>query len=113
MTGVQTCALPICKWRITDDTFFNGVYAAGIIVDYLDQNTDNEKLIHGDTLWVGLNKISREYYSFIQQAQSELRGSNPLFSGPGANVKGNISNGAIGFFAAYPVSRAYAIVRNP
>jgi hypothetical protein len=103
----------LSKWRITDDTFFNGVYAAGLIVDYLDQNTDNEKLIPGDTLWVGLNKISREYFSFIQQAQSELRGSNPLFSGPGANVKGNISNGAIGFFAAYPVSRAYAIVRNP
>ena len=103
----------LSKWKITDDTFFNGVYATGIIVDYLDQNSDNEKLIYGDTLWVELNKISREYYSFIQQAQSELRGSNPLFSGPGANVKGNISNGAIGFFAAYPVSRTYAIVRNP
>ena len=103
----------LSKWQVTDDTFFNGLYATGIIVDYLDQSSDNEKLVSGDTLTVELNCISREYYSFIQDAQSELRGSNPLFSGPGANVKGNISNGAIGFFAAYPVSRAYAIVRNP
>jgi len=103
----------LSNWQVTDDTFFNGLYATGIIVDYLDQSSDNEKLVNGDTLTVELNCISREYYSFIQDAQSELRGSNPLFSGPGANVKGNISNGAIGFFAAYPVSRAYAIVRNP
>ena len=103
----------LSKWQVTDDTFFNGLYASGILVDYLDQSSDNEKLVSGDTLTVELNSISREYYSFIQDAQSELRGSNPLFSGPGANVKGNISNGAIGFFAAYPVSRAYAIVRNP
>lgn len=103
----------LSKWQVTDDNFFNGLYAAGIIVDYLDQSSDNEKLVIGDTLTVELNCISREFYSFIQEAQSELRGSNPLFSGPGANVKGNISNGAIGFFAAYPVSRAYAIVREP
>jgi hypothetical protein len=103
----------LSKWQVTDDTFFNGIYAAGIIVDYLDQSSDNEKLNPGDTLHVELNAISREYYYFIQDAKSELRGSNPLFSGPGANVKGNLSNGAIGFFAAYPVSRAYAVVRNP
>jgi len=102
----------LSKWQVTDDTFFNGLYAAGIIVDYLDQNSDNEKLVDGDTLTIELNCISREYYSFIQDAQAELRGSNPLFSGPGANVRGNISNGAIGFFAAYPVSRNYAIVQN-
>jgi hypothetical protein len=39
-------------------------------------------------------------------------GSNPLFSGPPANVKGNISNGAIGFFAAYTTSRSRIKVEN-
>jgi hypothetical protein len=29
-----------------------------------------------------------------------------LFTGPAANIKGNINSGAIGFFAAYSVSRA-------
>jgi hypothetical protein len=98
------------KWLVTDDTFFNGEYVNGAAISYLDQNSDNEKLVKGDTLIAELNVISREYYSFIQDAQMELRGSNPLFSGPGANVRGNISNGAIGFFAAYPVSRAKTIV---
>jgi hypothetical protein len=103
----------LSKWLTTDDSFFNGIYAGGVVVSYLDQESDNEKLIYGDTLTVELSVISREYYYFIQDAQSELRGSNPLFSGPGANVKGNISNGAIGFFEAYPVSSSYAIVRTP
>jgi hypothetical protein len=98
------------RWLVTDDTFFNGEYVNGAAISYLDQNSDNEKLVKGDTLIAELNVISREYYSFIQDAQMELRGSNPLFSGPGANVRGNISNGAIGFFAAYPVSRAKKIV---
>ena len=67
-------------------------------------------LVPGDTVTVELNNMGKEYFGFLQEAQAELRGSNPLFSGPPANVKGNISNGAIGFFAAYSVSRASATV---
>ena len=98
------------KWLVTDDKFFNGDYVKGGVVTYLDQNSDNEKLNSGDTLVVEMSAISREYYNYIQDAQAELRGSNPLFSGPGANVRGNISNGAIGFFAAYPVSSVLTVV---
>ena len=57
-----------------------------------------------------MNSIGSGYANFIWEAQAEVQGSNPLFSGPPANVKGNIDNGAIGFFAAYSVSRAYTIV---
>ncbi|MBI5009835.1 MAG: DUF4249 domain-containing protein [Bacteroidia bacterium] len=98
------------KWLVTDDKFFNGNYVKGGVVTYLDQNSDNEKLKSGDTLVVEMSAISREYYNYIQDAQTELRGSNPLFSGPGANVRGNINNGAIGFFAAYPVSSILMVV---
>ena len=98
------------KWLVTDDKFFNGEYVKGGVLTYLDQNSDNEKLTAGDMLYVEMDVISREYYNYIQDAQSELRGSNPLFSGPGANVRGNISNGAIGFFAAYPVSSVLIVV---
>jgi hypothetical protein len=38
-----------------------------------------------------------------------LFGSNPLFSGPPANIKGNINNGGVGFFTAHSVTRSYAI----
>ncbi|MBK9390034.1 MAG: DUF4249 domain-containing protein [Bacteroidetes bacterium] len=98
------------KWLVTDDKFFNGDYVNGGTISYLEQSSDNEKLVRGDMLIVEMSSISREFYNYIQDAQAELRGSNPLFSGPGANVRGNISNGAIGFFAAYPVSRVMIIV---
>ncbi len=101
------------EWVVTDDRFFNGYYVYGATVAYLDQGTDEEKLNAGDVIVVELNNLEEEYANFIWDAQSELRGSYPLFSGPPANVKGNISNGAIGFFSAYDVSKAYAIATTP
>jgi hypothetical protein len=100
----------LSNWIISDDRFFNGKYVNGEPFTYLNQTSENEKLKSGDTLDAELYHISREYYYYIQDAQSELRGSDPLFSGPGANIRGNISNGAIGFFEAFPVSKARVIV---
>jgi len=97
------------EWFITDDVFFNGNYTNGATVAYLQQSSDQEGLIKGDTVTVEVNSIGKEYYNFLMEAQAELRGSNPLFSGPPANIKGNITNGAIGFFAAYSATRSYAI----
>jgi len=95
----------IGKWITSDDSFFNGQYLSGTTIAFLSQSRESERLVSGDVLGVKLFRISREYYNFIEDVKTELRGSNPLFSGPGANVRGNISNGAIGFFTAYPVSR--------
>jgi len=93
------------KWFVTDDRFFNGSYISGSAVAFLDQGSENEKLSAGDVVTLELNSLGQDYAGFLWDAQSELRGSNPLFSGPPANVKGNISNGAIGFFAVYTTSR--------
>jgi hypothetical protein len=102
------------EWFVTDDRFFNGNYASGAPVAYFRQNKEEDILKTGDTVTVEINNIGPGYAHFIWDAQSEIRGSNPLFSGPAANVKGNISNGAIGFFAAYSVNRSYAVVsENP
>jgi hypothetical protein len=98
------------EWIVTDDRFFNGNYAYGAPIAYLEQQKDDEVLIKGDTVNVEMNSIGPAYANFIWEAQSEVQGSNPLFSGPSSNVKGNIDNGAIGFFAAYSVSRSYGIV---
>jgi hypothetical protein len=97
---------------VTDDKFINGTYANGTSIYFLDQSSEYERLVAGDTVTVELNSLGKEYFNFLQEAQAELRGSNPLFSGPPANVKGNISNGAIGFFSAYSVSRASVRVSN-
>ena len=93
------------EWFVTDDRFFNGSYINGAGVAFFDQGSENEKLAAGDEITLELNCLEQGYAGFIWEAQSELRGSNPLFSGPPANVKGNINNGAIGFFAAYTTSR--------
>lgn len=97
------------EWFVTDDKFFNGNYTNGATVAYLQQASANEGLSPGDTVSVEVNSIGKEYFDFISEAQTELRGSNPLFSGPPANVKGNIDNGAIGFFAAYSATRSFAL----
>lgn len=97
------------EWFVTDDRFFNGNYTNGATIANLDQSEAEEILSEGDTVTAEVNSIGNEYASFIWDAQSELFGSNPLFSGPPANVKGNINNGAIGFFSAYSVTRARAV----
>ena len=97
------------EWFITDDKFFNGSYTNGATVAYLQQGSANEGLTPGDTVTVEVNSIGKEYFNFLFEAQAELRGSNPLFSGPPANVKGNISNGAVGFFTAYSATRSFTI----
>lgn len=101
------------EWFVTDDRFFNGKYVMGGTVAFLHQHRHGEALVSGDRVTIEMDAISKEYANFIQEAQSEMRGSYPLFTGPPANVKGNISNGAIGFFSAYSISRATAFVPLP
>jgi hypothetical protein len=89
---------------VTDDAFYNGNYTNGIGVGYLNQSKESEVLSVGDTVTFQGCDITEEYYDFIVTLQTETGYQNPLFSGPPANVKGNISNGAAGFFAAYGVA---------
>lgn len=98
------------EWFISDDKFFDGNYSNGAGAGYLNQSNPSEALTTGDTVWLRVDNISPKFTYFIWTAQAEIAGSNPMFSGPPANVKGNISNGAIGFFAAYASSYAYDII---
>jgi hypothetical protein len=47
------------------------------------------------------------------EAQSEIFGNNPLFSGPPANVSTNLENGAVGIFTAYSIERVSKIIPSP
>lgn len=97
------------EWLVTDDLFFNGNYTNGLPIAYLDQGNSDQGLRPGDTITAEVNSIEKEYFNFLVEAQTELFGSNPLFSGPPANVKGNMNNGAVGYFTAYSATRSYAI----
>ncbi len=94
----------ISEYSIVSDKYFDGNYAKGIWVQSLDAGKNSRPLEEGDIVSLQIAGITREYYNFIEAIQREGRGQYPLFTGPPANVPGNISNGALGFFAAYSVT---------
>jgi hypothetical protein len=69
-------------------------------------------LYTGDTITFELNVLNRAYYDFLRAAKREINGGNPVFTGPPANVPGNISGGALGIFGAYTVSRKFVILED-
>ncbi len=99
----------IFKYSIQEDRYFNGNYVNGAPVFYIDDSLPWETLHPGDKVTVRMSGITREYYDFIMQVQQA--GFNiPFYSGPPANVKGNIDYGAIGFFTVYSSSWATTVV---
>ena len=95
-------------FRISNDQYLaTGREIRGLPIFFLNQDRDRSKLTPGDTVTVELEGITAEYATFIDNAQDENRGSNPMFSGPPANVPGNIRSVAnnsatlvLGFFGA-------------
>jgi hypothetical protein len=90
-------------FNIADDGFFNGRETNGIQTQFIDENFG---LKAGDQIKQESSLITKEYYVFLREITSAARGSNPMFSGPPANVSGNISNDAFGFFTA--ISSSYS-----
>ena len=96
------------NYWVIEDRFFNGSAINGPIVQYFDEEK-GELVEKGDTITLEMAAITEEYYTFINGAKLETNEKIPLFSGPSANLKGNISDGALGFFAAYGLSRGSTI----
>ena len=89
---------------------------AALRVFLLNPERESENLLPGDTLTVQVESFTSEYATFIQNAQQELLGTVPLFSGPPANVETNIrclSSGPkpeiSGFFTTYSKHRAFTV----
>lgn len=99
----------IWKVNTADDAYFNGNYINGISVFYINNKNYWESFLPGDVVTLQMSGITKEYFDFIYQVQ--LSGYNiPFFTGPPANVQGNISDGGIGFFAAYSNSWGTCVV---
>ncbi len=80
-----------------EDVFFDGRYVSGGIVQVL-----NDKVLKtGDTYTLMASNITKAYFEYLRALQDEVNEKNPLFSGPPANVTGNIDHGALGFFTAF------------
>jgi hypothetical protein len=96
---------------VTDDRLYNGNYTNGIAVGYLRDIKSGERAYPGDTIQLEIWRITKDFYNFMFDLRDATRTSTPLFSGPAANVKGNISNGAVGYFATYSITRAKNVIR--
>ncbi len=94
---------------VQDDQFFNGNYTYGIPSQFLSDDKPEEVVNVGDTITFEINGITEDYYNYIIEAQSQVFPQTPLFSGPPANIRSNIDNDAIGFFAAYSVNYSSTI----
>lgn len=64
----------------------------------------------GDTVAVEMASISKQYYTFVNQLLNQ-ESFGDLFDTPPANVKGNFSNGAYGYFHAAGVYSDTIILR--
>jgi hypothetical protein len=93
------------KKVFVDDTFVNGSYIPGLTI------FDEIKAQPGDTILVETRALSRRYYDFIVTLMLETFWNQGGGAGPPANVKGNVSNGALGYFQASAVSYSTTIVK--
>ncbi len=92
------------KTIFIDDTFVNGSYLPGLT---MFMNVEAEP---GDTIKVATRSLTREYYTFLVTFMLETVWSQGGGAGPPANIKGNISNGALGYFSAHAVTFTSALV---
>lgn len=100
----------ISEYNVASDRFFEDGRADGVWVQSINANRDAEPLQEGDVVSLQMCGITEAYFDFLEGVQREGRGQYPLFSGPPANAPGNISNDALGFFAAFSVSSVNFVV---
>lgn len=97
----------LIKYSVQPDDFYDGNYLFyNIPIGFYDDGDPRTALFQGDTVTLELNTIDQSFYDFVLDAQLEIWGNNPLFSGPSANVRSNLDNGARGIFTAYSIDRA-------
>jgi len=100
----------LSKYGVISDELFDTGYLPGLPVGFLSDDETEEQVHPGDTITLELNCIEEAYYNFVTEAQLELAGNFPLFSGPPSNIVSNIDNGAQGTFTAYSIQRFSVIM---
>lgn len=103
----------LSDYTVQPDDLFQDNYIPGLPIGFLDDDDEDEAVLPGDTVTLELNSITEEFYNFITEAQNEIFGNNPLFSGPPANVSTNLENGAVGIFTAYSIARVSKVIPVP
>lgn len=92
-----------------DDALFDDGGFSNFPVTVLNADDPSEALSPGDTLTLQMEHLTQHHYLFINDIMLESVGTIPLFTGPAANVRTNISGDARGIFAAYEIHRSSTI----
>ena len=80
------------KYSVLSDELFDTGYFPGFPVGFLSDDDPREAVHPGDTISLEMDCIEKDHYDFVTQAQLEIAGYFPLFSGPPSNVVSNIDN---------------------
>ncbi len=90
---------------LAEDTFFNGENSKGAEVGFFDQEKPDEVIRNNDAVTLETYAMTEDYFDFVNELQFMDQEQIPMFSGPPANIRSNISNNAVGFFAVYAITR--------
>jgi hypothetical protein len=88
----------ISKVIFLGDDLINGRYLSGLLVQQVEAAP-------GDEITLEMLAVPEDYFLFVLTLMIESRWRGGPFDAPPANVQGNISNGALGFFVAYSQTR--------
>lgn len=101
-------ALTDTAYRSTtiDDRLINGNRVEGLGVVFLYK----DEVMPGDTLHFIMSSIPKGYFDFFNELRTESGFSNPLFSGPPANISSNVEEGGLGYFVAFKSKQLTYIV---
>lgn len=95
------------EMMVFDDELFNGSRFNGVWVQSIREENNSGKpmvtLKNGDWIVLYVCGITRPCFEYLSALSTETGFKNPVFGGPPANLRGNISNGALGFFNTYSV----------
>ena len=100
----------LIEWITYDDRLFDGNYITGLSVAFLSMRRGHNLDI-GDTITLQMNGVEKWFHEYLNFMRRGLFQQTPLFSAAPANVKGNISGGALGYFSAHAVSYCTGVYR--
>lgn len=97
----------LSELTFVEDGVYDGIYIEDVEIDFLDIETEATV---GDTVLLEQYNIGAEAYEVFIGIMNETQWNGGLFDAPPANVKTNLSNGALGFWGAAGVSEAVTII---
>ncbi len=91
---------------LVDDVWGNGQHLDGVPVIFFKSGKPKEvPVCAGSVVTVKLASYTADYFHWLEDVQAVLKPSVPVFSGAPSNCRGNVSDGAFGYFAVYAVAR--------